>query len=706
MERSAPGGVGRLVLVTLLVAGAWLGVYALFTQVFPDDTGGVSNYRYRDDALITLSHARGLVEVGTVSVSVSGSRVEGYSTPLQFGLAAAYYRLGGDGHRAFLDAQVAVSTLVLGAAIFVLLRVAAPRRPLLATTAVAIAIAVGLFATYAFFAWHSSGMENPLTNALAAAAIAALALALSVDRTWVLPVAGILVALFALSRVEFVFHAAPLLVVASAFLILRSPERRWQRLALLTGPAVGIWLAVLLVRLWYFGNLAPNTAEAQGISPGDNLRAWAEVLWPLLVPLMYVAVAAVQARRLHRPIDPRAIARVPGFWGAVGVGVATAGFLTWRADINSQVPGVDALLYSARILGAWWWLALVGALALLVRSRLGPVEALLATLVVTGTFHVLVFGPARLAGERVVTFVLVPLACLAGALALRFDGGRVFPASTRTRLTVACLTGAAGLMLVAAWSAWSKHDTWGAQQPLCCDLSPTIERTLAEASSIERRTRLPVVSVANADLGLLSIQKQVNITDLGHLGDPLLARVWRRGYETGRADVGVDYLNHYASPDVVELHGIWSCYYSPWQSSDDFRAMYQKVWDDGWTAAWAREGCPGVEGVDGGIWVRTDLQDTGTSPEVALSRKLARDPDPATVRRALAECESSTEWSCQHVTRSVYRNLRTFEDVGTLDETIAAFDGLPTAAYDQALLSSRTDGNWYEPAADSLFDPD
>lgn len=702
MERSAPGGVRRLVLVTFLVATAWLGVYALFTQVFPDDTGGVSTYRYRDDALITLSHARGLVDVGTVSVGVSGSRVEGYSTPLQFGLAVAYYRVGGDGHEGFLDAQVAVSTLVLGAAVFVLLRVAAPRRSLIATAAVAIAVAVGLFAVYPFFGWHSSGMENAITNALAAAALAALALALSVHRTWLLPVAGIVVALFALSRVEFGFHAAPLLVVASALLLWRSPERRWwRRLALLAGPAVGIWLAVLLVRFWYFGSVAPNTAEAQGISPGDNLRAWADVLWPLLAPPIYLAVAVARNRRL----DLRAIARATGFWCATGAGVATAAFLTWRADLDDAVPGVDALLYCVRALGAWWWLALVGGLALFVRSRLGLVEALLATLVVTGTFHVLVFGPARLAGERVVTFVLVPLACLAGALALRIEP-EAFSRSPRNA-TVAWLAGGGVLVLIAVAGAWSNHDKWGAHQALCCDLTPTIDRTLAEASAIERQTDLPAVSVANADLGLLSIQKQVNVTDLGHLGDPLLARVWRRGYETGRVDVGVDYLNHYASPDVVELHGIWSCYYSPWQSSEDFRASYLKVWDDGWTAAWAREGCPGVEGVDGGIWVRTDLQanDQDTeNPEVELSTKLARDPDPVTVRRGLKECRSDVASSCQHVTRAVFRNLRAFEDAGTLDQTIAAFKRSPTPDYDQALLSSRSDGNWHEQAADALFD--
>jgi hypothetical protein len=454
------------------------------------------------------------------------------------------------------------------------------------------------------------------------------------------------------------------------------------------------------VRFWYFGDVAPNTADAQGISPGDNVRAWVEVLWPLVLPVAYGAVVALRRRRL----EVAAIARRPGFLVVAAAGLVSVVVLAHGADAQRELPGWEALLHVMRVLGLWWWVALVAALALLVRSRFGLVEALLATLVATGTAHVLVFGPARLASERVVTFVLVPLACLAGVFALRFDPAGVVPVSTRRGATAACLTAAGGLMLVAVGGAWSNHDTWGAQQPLCCDLTPTIERTLAEASSIERRTDLPVVSVANADLGLLSIQKQVNITDLGALGDPLLARVWRRGQESGRIDVAVDYLNRYASPDVVELHGIWSCAYAPWQSSEQFRAAYEKVWDDGWTASWARGACPGLEGVDGGIWVRADLQGEGTSAEVELSRTLAADPNPAIVRRELAVCRSAVASSCQYVTRSVYRNLRTFDDAGTLDETIAAFDDLLSSPYDQALLSSRTDGDWYEQAADSLFE--
>ncbi|HUF83246.1 MAG TPA: hypothetical protein VMQ81_01505 [Acidimicrobiia bacterium] len=143
-----------------------------------------------------------------------------------------------------------------------------------------------------------------------------------------------------------------------------------------------------------------------------------------------------------------------------------------------------------------------------------------------------------------------------------------------------------------------------------------------------------------------------------------------------------------------------SCGYAPWQSSADFRVRYEKVWDDGWTAAWAREGCPGVEG---GIWIRADLNGTATSAEVEFSRMLAADPNPVTVRRELDVCRSADASSCQYVTRAVYRNLKTFDDAGTLDKTIAAFKRSPSPEYDQALLSSRSDGDWYDKAAEALF---
>jgi hypothetical protein len=387
--RYAPAA--RLALVGALVAGAWLGVYVLFTYIYPDDAAGRSAYRYRDDALVTLSHSRGWADVGTVSVSVYGQRVEGYSAPVQFAVASAFYGLGGNGYRGFLDGQVVVTTMLLGGSVFALLRMAVPRRAPITTAIVAVLVAIALFTTYSFFGWHSSGMENSITNALAAASVAILALA--VRHRWALPLAGAVVALFALSRVEFVFHALPLLVVAGAFLVVRNePGDRWRRLLLLVAPATKLWVAVLAVRLWYFGGWFPNTAEVQGISPAHNVRLWAEALWPLLLPLAYAALHLLRRRR----IDLAALARSPAAMVTTAVGVAGAAFLAWRAHADGELPGIDALVDSSRVLGLWWWVALALGLALVVRPRLGPVEALLLTLIGTGAWHLPVFGGARL----------------------------------------------------------------------------------------------------------------------------------------------------------------------------------------------------------------------------------------------------------------------------------------------------------------------
>jgi hypothetical protein len=656
--------------------------------VYPDATTGGSSYRYRDDALITLGHARGLVDVGTVSVGAAGSRVEGYSAPVQFAVASGFYGLGGDGYRALLDAQVALSTLVLGASILVVLRVAAPRRcpPAVAVTATMLGIL--LFATYGFFGWHSSGMENSITNALVMTAVAVLALA--IPRPRLLPVAGIVVALFSMSRAEFVFHAAPLLAVAGGFVVGAAPAgQRVKRVVLLVVPAVALWVVVQSLRLWYFGSITPNTAEAQGISPGDNALRWAAVLWPLLLPLAYVGLQALRRRRIVGA----------GLANTAAIGIVAAVFLGNRAHVDDPLPGVDAFLHASRVLGWWWWLALVAALALVVWSRPGVVESLLASLVVTGFAHLLVFGPARLAAERVVTFVLVPMAVLAAVLALRIEPERIMPgvpnAATAMRLVLAGI-----LLVVAVGGAWSREERLTRQENLCCDVSEVANRILAEASEVRDDTGLPTVTIANPDLGLVSLDKSVNISDVGLLGDPLLARVWPRSNETGRLDVGVDYLNHYAAPDVVELHGVWSCYYAPWWRSPDFEGAYEQVWDDGWTTEWAIEGCPQEANVPGGIWVRTDRP----ANEVRLSNQLADDPSPAGVRNALAECESADPTSCQHVTRAVYRNLEQFANEGTLEETIDLFADLPSAAYDQAVLNSRSEGEWYAPAEAYLFE--
>ncbi|MBW2525913.1 MAG: hypothetical protein JRI23_17150, partial [Deltaproteobacteria bacterium] len=56
-----------------------------------------SFYLLRDDGVITFSHARNLVEYGAIGVDPSGARVEGFSSPLHFGIYLVAYGLFGIG---------------------------------------------------------------------------------------------------------------------------------------------------------------------------------------------------------------------------------------------------------------------------------------------------------------------------------------------------------------------------------------------------------------------------------------------------------------------------------------------------------------------------------------------------------------------------------------------------------------------------------
>ena len=195
----------------------------------------------------------------------------------------------------------------------------------------------------------------------------------------------------------------------------------------------------------------------------------------------------------------------------------------------------------------------------------------------------------------------------------------------------------------------------------------------------------------------------MNVTDLGWLGDPVLTKLWHEGNVMGTHRAAVAYLNDYVVPDVVELHPGWACTYANWQRSKAFQTRYRLVWDDAQTADWLNSSCPGAAGLKGGIWARRDLSGGGANREAALSRALGRSPSPHMVRRELSTCMAAEQpQSCQYVTRSVYRNLRGFEDAGTLDEARRAFTRSPSAQYDQALLNSRSQADWAEQASDFL----
>jgi len=242
-----------------LAGAAFVTIFATENPLPPDA------YQYRDDGIITLSHARNLVDFGSIGVDPAGARVEGFSAPLQFWIFAGAYALTHCDYQPFLDWQTWICTFLLGFAVVQLFR----RQLLLGLIASAV-IAWSLAKAVRFIGWHGSGMENPYTHVLFVACVAAAVLSIESGR-----ISRACVPLFviaSLSRLESIVHVAPLLVVWSVGLYIA--HRSWGALR---GSAVVLacFGAYQLARWLYFGDLRPNTAIAEGIDVIARLRSFA-----------------------------------------------------------------------------------------------------------------------------------------------------------------------------------------------------------------------------------------------------------------------------------------------------------------------------------------------------------------------------------------------------------------------------------------------
>lgn len=228
------------------------------------------NYAERDDAIITLSHARNLVEYGFIGVSPSGERVEGFSAPLQFWAAAAAYRIRPFDFQTFFRWQLRIGSMLLGIMVVALLvSGCSTRRPwtwyafaLLAAGATAEILSQ----SRAFLLWHASGMENVYKN------VALLALLWTLDR--MLRTARIryaAVAVVFLASITRIDAIVPVGVLLAVFVVLWTWRHRTRHGAVFALASLLPWAAYMTWRVWYFGSWMPNTGMAQRISIGDRI---------------------------------------------------------------------------------------------------------------------------------------------------------------------------------------------------------------------------------------------------------------------------------------------------------------------------------------------------------------------------------------------------------------------------------------------------
>lgn len=243
----------------------WLAICGglVFAAIFVWRYAGIDPefYQFRDDGVITLSHARNWIDFGFIGVNPSGERIEAYSAPLQMLVYALAYGITGLDFTTFMSLQTALSTFALGwlfASFFA-------DRPVFALLACAVAALV-LTRLSSFIVWHGSGMENALTHALLLWTVWVLyrfARDARVDTRWVL-----VPFLASISRVEAIFHVAPLLLVFCIYWQGKERDGQARRFAAVFAM---LWMLFNLSRYFYFGSLLPNTAVAQGISVGERI---------------------------------------------------------------------------------------------------------------------------------------------------------------------------------------------------------------------------------------------------------------------------------------------------------------------------------------------------------------------------------------------------------------------------------------------------
>lgn len=219
-------------------------------------------YQVRDDGIITMSHAKNLVDYGFIGVGPSGDRVEGYSAPVQFFVYAVAYYLTGLDYKTYSVFQTIICSFLLGVIFSLFFRES--RFHALGLTFLA---GLALSKHTAFIQWHGSGMENPITHLLIIATLLILYSSYKTEKITYLFAPIVFCA--TISRIDGVYHLAPLLIIFAG--TWRYTFKNYKGF-IFASLVFLLWLSYHLWRYSYFGDWVPNTAYAQNISIGDRLK--------------------------------------------------------------------------------------------------------------------------------------------------------------------------------------------------------------------------------------------------------------------------------------------------------------------------------------------------------------------------------------------------------------------------------------------------
>ena len=428
----------------------------VFLAVFSWRYYGIDHdlYQIRDDGVITMSHARNLIDYGFIGVSPSGDRVEGYSAPLQFLVYAITYAMFQTNYEVFSHAQTSIATFLLGALFILFFR---DRWKL----AIGLTILAALVLTQltSFLLWHGSGMENAITHiALLATVLILFKFAQGGRIKYEL---APIVFLASISRIDTIYHTAPLLVIFAGYWLFTFKNRQG---CYFSAIVFAMWIGFNLWRYIYFGDITPNTAYAQGLTLDARLNVWENL------SLEYIVRGLSQSRNLFSQ---------------------HGGYLLLAASpllLFVLFPGAKGTVTAKR------------------RDLL--LAALISSLIATACITPFLFGTARLDATRTSTQLAVFVVLAVAAIHYYIDNRRfiwIIPA----------------VLVIGATVVWFIRVE---PYYLCCriDHFDSIRR---EFSNISREEALFRPTVSNPDLGVVSWHKQFNIVDLGKLGTPVMAKL-------------------------------------------------------------------------------------------------------------------------------------------------------------------------------------
>lgn len=620
-------------------------------------------WRWRDDAVITLSHAQNLVNFGTIGIS-PGDRVEGFSAPLQFLLSSFFFWITGQGYGLFLDLQVFLCIGLAGALIAITSYkiLTSMRTPVAHSGQILIPVLISCLASlitaasWTSIGWLASGMENPL--AVVIGLIIIYISSLPPERKHLIS-ASVLVGFLGIVRVEFAAFALPLCASVAAVFSSKLGFNYLKYFAIAFAIPVSMWAVIHFLRLIYFGSLLPNTALVQGKESNFLLKLLILIIFYFLYALACLGLSKLPKNKLLR------------MWR----------FLAYASIISpvlliSYVYHFNKLFLFPYCLG---FLMLVSLISFLQYLRLRIAEFDLSqTLLFFGLLfipvaQIAVMGEARMEWSRVLSIATPWMAAwiaLSLTTLISYEGRLNLLFRNKVESLLVLLSASLGLLISSQLDS-PRDMPW--------IISPR-EQQILHASNIHEKKMLNsevLMLVANPDLGKLSFEKRLMITDLGWLGDPLLGLINKNArHHQSR------YLNEVAKPDIVQAHRTWSCKYSDWIYSNSFQSSYELVLGQ------KNLDTPCPNNGESSIWRRSPNSEA--AKEYALTDKIVSDKDPiVSIKLALSQCLSSGKnpFRCVFVARSIRRGYLRLKRDGLLQNALDELKESPSYSLDYQMIA-------------------